>query len=157
MTPTGPASVGTRAQGSSPTSAFAHRTGEPEPRDAGAHRLYPVVELVVADGGRRDRQVGDLLPRALSPDGKRRMADDEVAEVEPDRGNALALAIEQRDDPAHVPLSPWEARSGSVAAPRSLVESTRSAVPGSGDGNRSMPVRYPATGSSTRDAPWLLA
>jgi hypothetical protein len=61
-------------------------------------RLDSVVELVVTGCGRRDRQVRHIRPRPLAEEGVRRVADDEIADVQPDRRLALALALQQLDD-----------------------------------------------------------
>jgi len=71
-----------------------HRVRQPGGRRL--ERVQAVVELVIASRGDGDRQPGHVLPRPLAGEDVLRIADDEIADVEPFRRNALPLALEQR-------------------------------------------------------------
>ena len=98
MTPTAPPDVSSTVAGSTPDVEVRAHDRERQPRKRLEECVHAVVELVVADRGRRDRQVGDLAPGALAEKGICRTADDEVTEVQPDRGLPFELALEQIDD-----------------------------------------------------------
>ena len=126
------------AQGSSPTSTFAHRTGNPSRATAAriastpsSNSWLPTVAAAIgrsatSSHGCRPRTGNDGWPTTKSP------TSSQIAGMRSRSRSSSATT------PAHVPLSPCVARRGSVAAPRSLVERTRSAVPGSGGGSTSM-------------------
>jgi hypothetical protein len=55
---------------------------------------------MVTGGRSRDRQIRHVVPAWLAKQRSCRAADDEVADVKPDRRAARAFAIEQFDDPS---------------------------------------------------------
>jgi hypothetical protein len=121
---------------------------EGEPARGFEQRVDAVVELVVAGRGRGDRQVRDVAPRSFAQQRVGGIADHEVADVEPQRGLALALAVEQLDDAGQRPARPIARGEGTALAPRSVVARIRASVPFRGGGR--IVTRGPACAAGDR-------